>query len=193
MTRATVRRLLLVVAMTAGFTSLGGGPAWACSCAAGTPQEYVEWSDVVFTGTVAEVTREETGSGDLVGVGRVTAALAVETVYKGTVPGEASVVTAGESGACGYNFHEERRYTIFASEGRRIDLTTSLCSGNVRGSIEPAKYGFESGQAPPGGLAFTGPEPWTRSASIAGAVAAILGLGILLVVRRPYRARVGSS
>ena len=55
-TGMTPLRLLLAGLLTAvGLVALTPSASYACSCVMGTPDDYVEWADAVFVGTLAEV------------------------------------------------------------------------------------------------------------------------------------------
>src|SRR5687768_11525966 len=116
-------RLLLSTALVASLSiPLGAGPAWACSCAAVTPEEHADSARVVFTGVAREVKRTET---------QLTVRFRVTRVYKGEVDRRVKVVTASNSAACGCSFKEDTQYTVFGTK-RREPIPTNLCSGTKK-------------------------------------------------------------
>lgn len=96
MTRAC--RLLGAIALA--VTSLvlfgtSGTPAYACSCAVSTTEQYVDNAEAVFTGTVTDRAQEG---------GRLAAVVytvAVDQIYAGQVGSEVRLSTAAHSASCG--------------------------------------------------------------------------------------------
>ena len=158
-----MRRLIhaaLLVLMTGFAVALGPAPAWACSCAGPQSEsEYVEWSDLTFTGVVVDIDEPAfaQSSGDAVSV-----RFSVETVAKGSSDPTVTIRTALHEASCGYGFTEGVRYRVHALNGE-----TSLCSGN-----EPL------GAAPEVPLESDFPYTW-----IAVAVGAVLVIGGIMVIR----------
>lgn len=54
---SVVRLMMASVLVSIGLVGVFPAPAYACSCALGGMDEYVAWSDVVFTGTLADSER----------------------------------------------------------------------------------------------------------------------------------------
>ena len=137
-----LKRIAIVIASVVIALPLLVSPAWACSCAPGTPRQYARWADLVFTGIADHVWTEPNDIGTPRGDERTFARFHVETRYKG-YPGRWVTILPGETGnTCRVRFKEGRRYTVFAykSKGR---FNTGSCSGNQRGRINPKRYGFD--------------------------------------------------
>ena len=133
-----------VVGLTAVVTALlWASPCWACSCAQQTDQEHAAGADAIFT-AVAE--RVEPTEGEF---GReIAVTMAVDTAYKGAVPGRVVVETAADSPACGFPMEVGERYTIFAF-AQGSGYSTSLCSASTKGDIDPAAFGLTASPVPP--------------------------------------------
>lgn len=131
-----MRRVLLVLSLAAAMLPATISPAWACSCAAVSPEELARSAKVVFTGRARAVTDDGTTL-----VTRFTAGI----VYKGSVPRHLEVVTSNQSAACGFPFREGQRYTVFGGKVRGGEMSTNLCTGTGRGGIQPADYGLPRG------------------------------------------------
>jgi hypothetical protein len=184
-----MRRVLGIPLVASVFIVLSALPCWACSCAAQTPKAQADNADVIFTGRVIEAEDPFQFSGP-----RVQANLAVEVLYKGEVGSEALVETPlGGSAACGLEFVDGKRFTIFAFWNERGRLETNICSASTAGTIDPARFGLSRGAAAPGGIreppGAVGTQPdaepaasWLPVAALAGA-AAIIGVGIALAIR----------
>jgi hypothetical protein len=138
-----MKRLIVALVMAISGIAMAAPPCWACSCAPSTRKERANHADVVFFGRVRSIT-DDGGAAEL----RVR--FRVRKVYKGRNVDRFEVVrTASQEAACGFNFREGRRYTVFAfrEDGR---LSTNSCSGTKRGDIDPDNYGLPPGH-PPGG------------------------------------------
>lgn len=122
-------RLVLIAVFVLALLPLGANTAWACLCDRLVPREAVANAAAVFTGVArGRITPERIGFGERVEFN-------VETVYKGGVPDRWAVTV--EATSCGYVFSDGERYTVFAT----VEARTSLCMGNVQGTIDPATYG----------------------------------------------------
>jgi hypothetical protein len=179
--------------MAGGFLLFSAVPCWACSCVAQPPKAQADDADAIFTGRVIDAEDPFRFSGP-----RVQANLAVEVLYKGEVGSEALVETLpGGSAACGVEFVEGERFTVFAFWNERGRLETNICSASTVGSIDPARFGLPRGTVVPGGVREppgavgtqpdTEPAPfWPPIAVVAGAVAIIgVGLAVAIRFRRP--------
>ncbi len=119
-----MRRLLVLLLLAAGLVLVGPAPTYACSCVGGDTEDFVGWSDVVFTGTVIE---RVAASADA--TGSVRYVVDVDTVMKGEVDRIESVDTGAQESACGLpSLEEDERYVFYATEDDG-DLFTGLCSG----------------------------------------------------------------
>jgi hypothetical protein len=184
-----MRRVLAITLVASFFLVLSALPCWACSCAAQPPKAQANSADVIFTGRVIEAEDPFQFSGP-----RVQANLAVEVLYKGEVGSEALVETfPGGSAACGLEFVEGKRFTVFAFWNERGRLETNICSASTAGTIDPARFGLSRGTVVPGGVreppgaVGTQPDsepaaPWLPVAAVAGALA-ILGIGLAVAIR----------
>lgn len=177
-----MRRVLMLLGITAVLVPITAGPSWACSCVQASPREHARMADVIVAGHVEELTE-----GAQIDVAR----LAVTDVYKGPRTSAWTVETAAEGPACGYDFVEGRRYTVFGSLDGGT-LSTSLCTATTAGDIDPERFGLDSPervQQPPAGRE---PDPpsgsrWPWAAVAGGAVAGAFAAA--LVVRRTRKPR----
>jgi len=177
-----------VVAAALGLLAqipLGTLPASACSCVAGTLAETAARADLIFTGTVQHVRVSHPGAPlQFSSNDPVRADMLVDTVYRGEVPAQVTVGTVASGASCGFAFQPGQRYTVFA---RLQDdgLTTGLCSGNVRGPIDPAIYGLTAGVSPLPVAQVQEGQGWPALWLLLGAVAAVvLGGALGLVIWR---------
>lgn len=143
-----VRRQLLLVAMALSFVIGGHAPAYACTCAAHSPQETANSADVVFTGVVRSVSGGVPYGVSCTPGSSVAVRFDVETVYKGDIGPTVSLLAVGGSGgSCGYTFVRDRRYTVFPLfvAGK---LDAGICRPHVEGPIAAADYGLPAGRPP---------------------------------------------
>jgi hypothetical protein len=168
--------LLVLTAVSLGMVVLASPaePAWACSCAVGSSQEYADRADIVVIGTVTAVS--ETGI-----------RLAVESVEKGSLGDRAILKLSvhGDPNSCGYDFRAGARYRVNSTDG-----ATGLCSGNVRLPAAPSALAV----APV--VATNEPAPgqssgWWWFAAGAALTAAIAGVAAVTLRRRSGRADHG--
>lgn len=185
-------------------------PAYACSCAILSPQEYVDNADVIVIGTVVRIINtteqfpaiEEKSDGI---IADVDAVVAVERYLKGTGPIEIAVDDPPSGGTCGFISERslDQRYLLFLS-GQARSFKTHLCSGstNLAGiyRVEQQEHQFlQEVQAITGpGIPPTGSTPPTEQqggdtpwlAIIIGSsltATALLAASALLLRRRPTR------
>jgi hypothetical protein len=143
---AKVMRLLAVTVL-AGALSLGLGlRADACSCVQQTGAQQAARADVVFRGTVTVIEAPITGlvisSADPMSI-----RFAVDAVYKGDATRTYWVSTERSDASCGFEFLVGRQYTVFARVfGDRV--RTDICSGTIRGGLDPGSAGLPTGGAP---------------------------------------------
>ncbi|MGI5269443.1 hypothetical protein ACQEUU_09855 [Nonomuraea sp. CA-218870] len=155
-------RVLVVLALVAGFLVAGGGTAHACKCVPREPAERLREADVVLTATATAVRVDE----PMLDGGRVTATLRADRVLKGPARAEFEVVTRADGAACGFAFTEGTRYLVYARDEDE-GLSTSLCSGNE--VLEP---GEEARTPPAAGAAPRVSQPAEPGLPIAVAVLA---------------------
>jgi len=174
-----VKRVVVVIGLLAALVPLGSRPSWAaCDCTGEqTPQGQADNASLVFTGraTAIDTPLPDTASVEF----------AVETLYKGVAGHSVEVTTPLGGDLCHFDFLPRTRYTVFANE----NSSTTACSGNVRGVINPKGYGLAA-------------IPLSRISEARGAVAAwvwaVIGTALLfaaggglLVARRSTGRRSG--
>lgn len=139
-------RSMFLLAAVAVAVVLPVQACWACSCLAGTPEEYWEWSTAVFDGNPTDRSEPDAN-------GMITWTFEVVDAWKG-VEGTTVEVTSHESSAtCGVSFELGTTYRVFASEGEGA-LTTGSCSGSApvdsfEGPPAQASGGGSSGNEDP--------------------------------------------
>ncbi|WP_162602512.1 hypothetical protein [Nocardioides daejeonensis] len=127
---------------------VAAAPAHACSCAMGKTADHVEWADRVFTGRVVAVVSPETDAegepGDRLQFtsGSREFAVAVDEVFKGEVGAEITLVSAGNSAACGYDTlpgkdeewvwyaHRVGEEGVPGVEGHQDAWSVNICGGS---------------------------------------------------------------
>ena len=138
---------LLAFAVLAGALSLGlGSRVDACSCVQQSGAQQAARADVVFRGTVTVIEPPITGlvisSADPISI-----RFAVDAVYKGVATRTFWVSIERSDASCGFEFLVGRQYTVFARvSGDRVQ--TDICSGTLRGGLDPASAGLPAGRAP---------------------------------------------
>jgi hypothetical protein len=97
----------------------------ACTCIApGTDDEETRRADVVFVGTVTNITEPKPGQPN------TAAMLAVETAIKGTqLNTTLTVDSPAASNLCGFHFERGKRYKVFAYKDHGV-LTTHVCTAS---------------------------------------------------------------
>lgn len=124
----TLPRLILAALLCAGgLVLLSPASAQACSCVRGDTTTYAGWADVVFTGTLVEMTpppdRPIISSGD-----PATYSFDVDGVHQGQVGPAAEVRSAVSGASCGLEgMRSGSRYVVFAT--RDDGLWANLCGG----------------------------------------------------------------
>ena len=127
-------------------------PCWACSCAATTDaradrEAKAERADLIFTGVAtSQRVVDPSPNDDYTGDETVLTRFRVGRTYKGHPGRWVTVGSASNGAACGYDFDEGSRYTVFA-RGDGDGYETDLCSGTKRGRIKPERYGLASPDA----------------------------------------------
>jgi hypothetical protein len=121
-------RLILAALLSAGgLVLLTPASAQACSCAGGDDATYAGWADVVFTGTLLEITPPPDlpiiSSGD-----PATYSFDVDRVHQGQVGPAAEVRSAVSGASCGLEgMRTGSRYVVFATSD--AGLWANLCGG----------------------------------------------------------------
>ncbi|MGH2747302.1 MAG: integrin alpha [Actinomycetota bacterium] len=151
-----MRRILVLAVVTMGAVAFTAPPS-AASCAGfADPKKqrraHVEGADVIFTGVATKVEVEQSDD-HLFGDERIRTHFRVETGYKGPVRYN-EVVNNGQTGSSiTQDFEAGRRYTVFADLNKRGVLSTNVCAGNKRGSINPDRWGLKEKRNGAGGAA----------------------------------------
>ncbi|GAB1819534.1 hypothetical protein [Herbidospora sp. RD11066] len=135
------RRILVVLALTAGTIVFSSMPAYACKCALSPVKERVQNASVVFTGTVTGFR----AAADLTGKNVYT--FRADHAYKGRPKVVVKVGTNTQSAACGVKFARGARYLVFAYKNNGL-LTTGSCSGNI--GVAKGKGPLKAGDLPAG-------------------------------------------
>lgn len=110
--------------------------ASACSCI--VPGEFdaaaqLAENDAVFAGKVTRVEelskRQQVGEKTLLLDRQFRVTFQVKRLWKGraTRANSITIITQGDSAACGYNFEKDREYLVFAMKENDV-LNVSLCS-----------------------------------------------------------------
>ncbi len=127
MDRSFLRALalaVLAVALLAPFAA-DPKPALACSCVAAPVADDLSFTDTVFAGRVLHVGK---GWKDGYSGPPREVTVAVDHVWRGSVPGRATVVTASGGASCGYeSFVVGQRFVVYA-QARSGAFETNLCS-----------------------------------------------------------------
>ena len=124
----TTSRFVLALVAALSFLTLAPTPAYACSCVAGSTEEYVDRADVVVGGRF--VARDEPGR-VVSSLDPVTYTVEVDRVYRGAASAELEVLTAVSGASCGLEgIALGRPYLVYATyEG--TELWAGLCGGTT--------------------------------------------------------------
>ena len=199
-----MKRLLLpLAAITIASLLLPSvNPAYACSCAALTPEQYVDDADIIVIGTVVRLietteefpTPEEKPDGQ---IPDVDAVVEVERYLKGSRLAEIEVDDPPSGGTCGFLEQASlgQRYLLFLT-GETSPLQTHLCSGStplvdvphVQQFLQEVQAITGPGTLPPTGSAppaddSGGGTPWLPII-IGSSLAAALAAASTLLLRR---------
>ena len=129
--------LLLTLVVSALVLLFDAGPASACTCEYGGPEEAIESADAIFSGRVMFVASDV--EIDSVYQKQNLVGFWVSEVWKGHVPGFAYVMTNNSGAGCGSTFEEGREYLVYAWESS-FGYSTGLCSGNK--DISPGAWNW---------------------------------------------------
>lgn len=120
--------------LTTTFLAVTTRPAHACSCMAPEAASVErDRATAVFTGTVTDIAPVASGDGPNLfpPQNRYTVTFEVSEQWKGGLGDTATVSTATQSAACGYNFEAGEAYLVY-TYGEATNLQTGLCSRTSR-------------------------------------------------------------
>jgi hypothetical protein len=202
----TVPRLILAALLSAGgLVLLTPATAQACSCVGGDVAAYAERADVVFTGTLLEITpppkRLFQFSGD-----PATYSFDVDRVHEGQLGPSAEVRSAVSGASCGLEgLRTGGRYVVFATLGD--GLWANLCGGTgpvrpgvlrqLENAVGPAgapaadvsdhAVGSVGSEGPDGPAASSG----LPGLGVVGTVGLVVAVAGVLTLRRRWRLALG--
>ena len=198
------RVVLAALLGAAGLVLFTPAAAHACSCVGGDVAAYAERADVVFTGTLVEVTpppaRLFWSSGD-----PATYSFDVERVHQGEVGPSTEVRSAVSGASCGLEgMKTGSRYVVFATldDGLWANLCggTDLARPGVVRRLERAVGPARAPASDPPGLVVGAVEsdgspglPGLPGLGLAGAGGLLATVAGLLVAAMVVRSRVSSS
>lgn len=195
-----VGRTVLVSAVAVALVPvLGAGPAFACSCDAGTDREHYARADVVFEGTLRGTRQPTQEQLDRFGSGAPEVfEFLPSRAYKGTVASPQRIYTAVDGETCGLEIEGPGPFLVFASkptgEAREMrgpdtpELHASLCGG-TRELKANEKVPFGAGRA----VKSAPPAPAAPEPRIARAQSAIPGELALPAVAGPLGLTLGAA
>ncbi|MCW2785132.1 MAG: hypothetical protein JWP74_1649 [Marmoricola sp.] len=118
-----MKRLLLVLAVTAGLLVLSPGTSWACSCVSSTPVQQVKRADTVFTGQV--VWTASNGISTRYGV-------KVAGVFKGRAGVREELLSPLNSASCGLGqLAVDKTYVFFVHGEHPGQMQVDSCGGTT--------------------------------------------------------------
>ncbi|GAA1158732.1 hypothetical protein [Nocardioides aquiterrae] len=171
-------RLLALVLLVGGVVAATGTAASACPQLDSSPAALAKRADQVFTGTVADRTRQGPG---------IHYAVDVERVYKGDVGAQASLTTPRSPRACGEPGLEKGREYVFFVSGGHIDVHGAAPATDARVARVERLLGPGTSPTPAepahATLSLVAGEPTTLARLAAPGVALVIVglLGLLLV------------
>lgn len=176
-----LRSLFASLLLALSVVVVGAAPSFACSCAGGAPEDFVDRADVVMLGTVTDREgppwRPVMSSADL-----ATYTVEVETVFKGDAAPTTYIQTADSGASCGLEgIKTGDRYVLFAD--RQDDaLRANLCGGSAPATDQLVAdvRAATGGESSPESQAPAGTPPPTLGATLAMPVA--LGSGAVLAL-----------
>lgn len=122
----------LLIALTLAFAVPAA--SWACACSQAPPGTcpHFDPGDVVFLGTVAQVT--EVPSADAANQGATATPLLryhfhVDEKFSGSEDAEIDVYSGGDDGDCAFRFKKGERYVVFTQQETEGRLFATLCNG----------------------------------------------------------------
>ena len=132
---------LAAIAVAGLLLPAGARPAYACSCAVQSVEDYVANADVIVIGTVVQVvdatdqfraTPEKSEGTGIASVADIDAVVSVERYLKGAGPAEIVADDPPSGGSCGFLDESSlgQRYLLFLT-GDASPFATHLCSGST--------------------------------------------------------------
>jgi hypothetical protein len=119
-------RLLALALLALSTVLLAPAPAFACSCAALSPAEYVDGTDVIVSGRVLD---HQDARSRPWGGSPSTYLVATDSVWRGEVTERFEVVGGGPNDPCGMEGIEVDRRYVFFLHRQGDELHGSLCGG----------------------------------------------------------------
>ncbi len=136
-----MRRLLFVLAVTAGLLVLSPGTSWACSCVSSTTAEHVKRADTVLDGTL-----EWTASDGLT----TTYSVKVDDVFKGRAGVREKLLSPANAATCGLgDLATNKRYVFFVTGVHPGTMQVNSCGGSTLYDASLAAQ-VQSATGPPG-------------------------------------------
>jgi hypothetical protein len=128
-----VTLLLGAVMMAAGLVA--AAPASACSCVAGTTQEFFDRADAVFTGRL--LSREEPQGSVISTADPALHVFAVDTVVKGTAEQRQEILSPMSGASCGLGLTGTGPFVVFGTRSSDPwpDAAPSLADDQYRSSL----------------------------------------------------------
>ncbi len=118
-----MRRLLFVLAVTAGLLVLSPGTSWACSCVSSTTAEHVKRADTVVDGTL-----EWTATNGVT----TTYSVKVDDVFKGRAGVREKLLSPANAAACGLgDLATNKRYVFFVTGEHPGTMQVNSCGGST--------------------------------------------------------------
>ncbi|MCW2753646.1 MAG: hypothetical protein JWQ32_1057 [Marmoricola sp.] len=118
-----MKRLVLVLAVTAGMLVLSPGPSWACSCVSGTTADHVKRAETILDGTL-----EWTSSNGLT----TTYGVQVEDVFKGRAGVREKLLSPANAATCGLgDLATNERYVFFVTGIHPGVMQVTSCGGSA--------------------------------------------------------------
>lgn len=130
---------------------LGSAPAvYACTCLPpGTPTEERDASDLVFSGKVVRIDTVMVDIGGGMMYPWLNVAFRVDRTWKGSDSSAVEILTAVNSGLCGYHFEVGERYLVYANVFGDYNMPeTSICT-RTRAFSNAAEDLMELGEGTP--------------------------------------------
>lgn len=126
-------RKLLVISL---FALAAPAASSACACSQAPPGTcpHFESGDVVFLGTVAQVTEVPSAPADAANQGATATPLLryhfrVDEKFSGSEGAETDVYSGGDDGDCAFRFKKGESYVVFTQQGTEGRLFATLCNG----------------------------------------------------------------
>ena len=128
-----MKRAVFTAFGVVALLTLARAEVYACTCAVPDPglplkrqvRMALNESRAVFSGRVIEVKEDPQAAS-------VVVRLRVERFWKGSPPGEVSVVTGLGGGDCGYRFEVGQSYLVYAHASGGGGLGTNICQRTAR-------------------------------------------------------------